>query len=144
MTATIGLLDTNVVVLAERLDPTLTEQGLLPEIALITAVTLAELTAGPLAAKTDRARAVRQRRLQQAEVMFEPLAFDAAAARAYAGVASTLRRAGPKPAARAFDALIAAIAVANDLPLYTCNPSAFQGIDGLAVTAVPHPDDKGT
>jgi len=63
---------------------------------------------------------------------FEPLVFGTAAARAYGAVAASVRRAGAKPAARAFDALIAATALANDLPLYTCN-QRFRGIDGLTV-----------
>ena len=36
---------------------------------------------------------------------------------------------------------IAAIAIANDLPLFTCNPDDFAGIDGLTVVEVPHPDN---
>jgi len=39
----------------------------------------------------------------------------------------------------AFDALIASVAIANELPLYTVNPADFGGIDGLDVRAVPHP-----
>ena len=66
-----------------------------------------------------------------------PLAFDAAAARAFGRVAASLRAAGRKPAARAYDALIAATALANGLPVYTANPADFSGIDGLVVVAVP-------
>ena len=72
--------------------------------------------------------------------MFEALPFDAAAARTYGRVAADLRRKGRKPAARAFDALIASVAIANDLRLYTVNPGDFAGIDELALVAVPHPD----
>jgi len=63
--------------------------------------------------------------------------------RAFGGVAASLRRSGRKPAARAYDALIAAIAIANDLPLYTSNPSDFAGIDGLTAVPVlaPSPDE---
>ena len=53
-------------------------------------------------------------------------------------VAASLRRAGRKPAARAYDAMIAAIALANGLPVHTCNPDDFAGIDGLTVIAVPY------
>ena len=71
----------------------------------------------------------RQARLQQAEADFDPLPFDAAAARAFGRVAASLRLAGRKAHARAYDAMIAAIAISNDLPLYTCNPGDFEHID---------------
>lgn len=70
---------------------------------------------------------------------FVPLPFDASAARAFGGVASSLRRAGRKTAARGYDAMIAATALANGLPIYTCNPDDFEGIDGLEMVAVPMP-----
>jgi hypothetical protein len=131
------VLDTNTVILLPRIgDP-----ELLPEEPLITAVTLAELTVGPLVASTDEERAARQAHLQQAEADFEPLSFDARAARAFGRVAASLRRAGRTPAARAYDAMIAATAMANDLPLYTCNPDDFSGIDGLDVVRVPTPGE---
>lgn len=130
-----GLLDTNTVILLPRLrDP-----QALPEQPLISTITLAELAVGPLVARDDAERAARQAHLQQAEADFEPLPFDAAAARAFGRVAASLRRAGRTPAARAFDAMIAAIALANDLPLYTANPADFAGIDGLEVVAVEQP-----
>ena len=131
-----GLLDTSTVILLPRLrDP----DGL-PDAPLISAITLAELSVGPLVATTDAERAARLAHLQQAEADFEPLPFDADAARAFGQVAASLRRVGRKSSARAFDAMIAAIAIANDLPLYTCNPDDFIGISGLDVVAVPHPD----
>jgi tRNA(fMet)-specific endonuclease VapC len=80
--------------------------------------------------------------LQQAEADFDPLPFDADAARAFGGVAASLRRSGRKAGARAYDAMIAATAVANDLPVYTCNPADFSGIDGLDVVAVPVPHER--
>ena len=95
---------------------------------------------GPLVADDERERAARHAVLQQAEADFQPLPFDANAARAFGQVAASFRRAGRKPAARAYDAMIAAIAIANDLPLYTCNPSGFAAIDRLRVEPVPHPD----
>lgn len=113
----------------------------LPTEPLITAVTLAELSVGPLAAKGESERVARQTQLQQAEADFEPLPFDADAARAFGGVAASLRRAGRKTTARAYDAMIAATAVAGNLPIYTCNPTDFNGIDGLEVVAVPVPED---
>ena len=130
-----GVLDTSTLILLQRL----TDSASLPEEPLITAVTLAELSVGPLVARDPDERAARQARLQQAEADFDPLAFDADAARAFGRVASSLRRAGRKTAARTYDAMIAATAVANDLPLYTCNPADFSDIDGLDVIAVPVP-----
>lgn len=131
----VGVLDTSTLILISRLDP-----DDLPTEPVITAVTLAELSVGPLVATDAAERAARQARLQQTEAAFEPLPFDASAARAFGGIAASLRAAGRKPAARAFDALIAAIAVANDLPVYTCNPRDFTGIVGLRIEGVPHPD----
>src|SRR5947208_3223486 len=101
---------------------------------------VAELSVGPLATDDPQERAARQLRLQETEAAFEPLPLDAAAARMFGQVAASLRREGRKPAARAFDALIASIALANQLEVYSCNPDDFAGIDGLGVAAVPHPD----
>lgn len=131
-----GVLDTSTVILLQRI----TDAGALPAEPLITAITLAELAVGPLVAEGDEERATRQAHLQQAEADFAPLPFDDAAARAFGGVAASLRRAGRKAAARAYDAMIAATALANDLPIYTCNPDDFGGIDGLEVIAVPVPE----
>ena len=130
-----GILDTNTVILLERLDP-----DDLPAEPVITAVTLAELSVGPLVTDDDHERAARQARLQEVESVFEPVPFDAAAARAFGGVAAALRRSGRKPSARAFDALIAATAIANQLPLYTCNPRDYAGIDDLDLIEIPRPD----
>jgi tRNA(fMet)-specific endonuclease VapC len=133
-----GVLDTNTVIMLPRLaDP-----AVLPAEPLITAVTLAELSVGPLVASTDTERGARQAHLQQAEADFDPLPFDAAAARAFGRVAASLRRAGRKTSARAYDAMIAAIALANGLPVYTCNPDDFVGIDGLEVVTVPVPSPE--
>ncbi len=127
-----GLLDTSVVVgLADVADP-----DELPQRPLISAVTLAELSLGPLVARDDAARAARQATLQLTEASFDPLPFDAEAARALARVAASLRASGRRPAARAFDALIAATALANGLPLHTANVRDVTGIDGLDVREV--------
>ena len=131
-----GLLDTSTVILLPRIS----KPEVLPKLPLISAVSLAELAVGPLVAVTEVDRERRQAHLQQAEADFEPLPFDAAAARAFGRVAASLRRAGRKPAARAYDALIAATSIANGLPLYTVNPADFAGIDELEVVSVPHPD----
>jgi predicted nucleic acid-binding protein len=117
----------------------ITEPDKLPAEPLITAITLAELAVGPLVAEDANERTARQAHLQQAEADFVPLPFDAAAARAFGRVSASLRQAGRKTAARAYDAMIAATAVANDLPVYTCNPDDFAGIDGLDVMPVPVP-----
>lgn len=130
-----GVLDTNTVLLL----PLIGEPGLLPDEPLITAVTLAELSVGPLVARDSHERAARQAHLQQAEADFDPLPFDAAAARAFGRVGASLRRAGRKPAARTLDAMIAATALANELPVHTCNPADFADIEGLHVVAIPYP-----
>jgi tRNA(fMet)-specific endonuclease VapC len=131
-----GILDTSTVILLSQF----TDSTDLPSEPLITAVTLAELSVGPLVAKDEPERVARQAQLQQAEADFDPLAFDASAARAFGGVAASLRRMGRKTSARGYDAMIAAIAIANDLPIYTCNPSDFAGIEGLSVIEVPVPE----
>jgi tRNA(fMet)-specific endonuclease VapC len=128
-----GILDTSTVILLRRL----TDAAALPSEPLITTVTLAELSVGPLVTDDESERVARQAHLQQAEADFEPLAFDAAAARAFGAVAASLRRSGRKASARAYDAMIAATAIANGLPIYTCNPADFDGIEGLEVVAVP-------
>lgn len=131
-----GLLDTSTLIFLPRLrDP-----NALPAEPRISTITLAELSVGPLVTSDERERAARQAHLQQAEADFDPLPFDAEAARAFGQVAASLRRSGRKTAARAYDAMIAAVALANELPLYTCNPDDFAGIEGLVVVAVPHPD----
>jgi tRNA(fMet)-specific endonuclease VapC len=133
-----GLLDTSTVIALPLLH---SELGL-PEEPLISTITLAELSVGPLVATSDEERAARQSVLQQAESDFEPLPFDAPAARAFGRVASSLRQAGRKPQARVYDALIAAVAIANALPLHTCNPADFVGITGLEVVTVPVPESR--
>lgn len=130
-----GILDTSTLLDLGALDA-----ARLPAEPLITAVTLAELSVGPHVARSAPERAARQAHLQQAEADFDPIPFDASAARAFGRVASALRHAGRKPAARAYDALIAATAIANDLPLFTCNVRDFEGIPELQL----HPVDRGS
>lgn len=134
----VGLLDTSTVIVLSRLS----NPGELPGAPRISAITLAELSVGPLLATTEVERAARLAHLQQAEADFESLPFDADAARAFGQVAACLRRAGRKPSARAYHAMIAAIAIANELPLYTCNPDDFTGIEGLDVVAIRHLDAR--
>ncbi|MDQ3630066.1 MAG: PIN domain-containing protein [Actinomycetota bacterium] len=122
-----GLIDTSVVIGIEHVAP-----GALPAQMAIAAVTLAELAAGPHAAGDPTERARRQDRLQRAEATFDAIPFDADAARAYgrlyAEVASGRRKARGK---RALDLLIAATALAAELPLYTRNPYDFDGLHAL-------------
>ncbi len=127
-----GVLDTSTVISLPRV----TDVQSLPAEPLITAVTLAELSVGPLVTDDEAERAIRQAQLQQAEADFRPLPFDDRAARAFGRVAASLRRSGRKPAARAYDALIAATALAHDLPIYSVNVRDFDGIAGLEVVAV--------
>ena len=130
-----GILDTSTLILLASIADT----SSLPTEPLITAVTLAELSVGPLVAGDDAERAARQAHLQQAESDFDPLSFDAEAARAFGRVAADLRAAGRKPAARAYDAMIAAIGIARGLPIHTCNPDDFRGIAQLTVIPVVNP-----
>jgi predicted nucleic acid-binding protein len=134
-----GVVDTSTVILLAGIDPLQ-----LPEEPVITTVTLAELSVGPLVATNDRERTRRQAHVQVAEASFVPLPFDVPAARAFAGVAASLLSAGRKTAARAYDAMIAAVAIANGLPVYTCNPVDFAGIDDLVVVPVVHPDRRSS
>lgn len=131
----VGGLDTNVVVLLGRL-----RAQELPGEPVISTVTLAELSVGPLATDDLTERAARQARLQETEAAFDQLAFDAASARAFGRLAAGLRRSGPEVRPRALDVLIASVAAANGLPLHTCNPSDFTGMEDLTLVAVPHPD----
>jgi tRNA(fMet)-specific endonuclease VapC len=130
-----GILDTSTLLLLGRLD----DPAALPDQPAITAITLAELAVGPLVAREPAEQARRQAHLQQAEADFVPLPFDAAAARAFAGVALSLRATGRKAATRRYDAMIAAIAISTGQLLYTCNPRDFDGIEGLDLVAVTLP-----
>jgi predicted nucleic acid-binding protein len=86
---------------------------------------------GPLVASDDLERAKRLATVQQAEAGFDPIPFDAPAARALGKVAAAYRRSGRKPVARSCAAMITATALANGLPLDTANPEDLLGIDGL-------------
>ena len=121
-----GLLDTSVVV---DLDSISAE--VLPEHVAVSAVTLAELAAGPTAAADLAERARRQDRLQRAEAAFDPLPFDVEAARAYARIYAAVRAHGRSAQRRLADLFIASIALANDLPVVTRNGADFAGLDEL-------------
>ncbi len=122
-----GLVDTSVVIDLDRIDPTL-----LPETLAISAVTMAELAAGPHATDDPPERARRQERLQRAERAFDPLPVDAAVARSYGLVYAAVAAAGRKPRERrALDLLLAATALRSNLPLYTRNPTDFAELEAL-------------
>ena len=121
-----GLLDTSVVI-----DLDLLAADLLPEEVAISAITLAELAAGPFAATSVDERARRQDRLQRVEAAFDPLPFGVDAARAHARIIAAAREAGRQPRRRAADLLIAATALAEQLPLVTRNGDDFAGLDAL-------------
>lgn len=122
-----AVLDTSVVVDLERVDP-----AKLPEEPLITAITMAELAAGPAATDDPVERARRQDRLQRAEAAFAPLPFDDRAARAYGQVYAAVSAAGRKSRGpRALDLLIASTALSARLPLYTRNPADVKELDDL-------------
>jgi predicted nucleic acid-binding protein len=128
-----GLIDTPIVIDLGRVDP-----ADLPSEIAVSAVTLAELAAGPHAADDPDERARRQDRLQRTEATFESLPVDGAVARAYGRVYAAVAAGRKARGRRAFDLLIAASALAAELPLYTRNPGEFQELDGLLeVVAVP-------
>ena len=122
-----GLIDTSVVIDLERIDP----NDLPTEIA-ISAVTFAELAAGPHATADPAERARRQDRLQRVETTVDPLPVDGAVARAYGRVYASVAAAGTKTRGRrAFDLLIAATALASGLPIYTREAENFTDLGGL-------------
>lgn len=120
-----GLLDTSVVI-----DLDLLRADDLPRELAISAVTMAELAAGPAAAEGDEA-ARRQDRLQRAESVFDPLPFGVEAARAYGRVFAAVRQTGRQPRRRFADLLIASTALAEGLPLVTRNAADFVGLEEL-------------
>jgi predicted nucleic acid-binding protein len=122
-----GLIDTSVIIDVEQI-----EREDLPLEVAVSAITMAELAAGPHATADRAERARRQDRLQRAEATFEPLPVDAEVARAYGRVYAAMAASGRKARGRrAVDLLIAATAVAADLPLYTRNPDDFVGLSDL-------------
>jgi predicted nucleic acid-binding protein len=135
-----GLLDTNIVILRKWIDP-----AELPAEVAISAITLAELSAGPHEVRRNEEQSdydehtERGRRLdilQRAENEFDPIPFDTEAARIYGRVCAAVIGAGRKPRRRVADLMIAAIAIAEELPLFTTNPDDYKGLDGL-LTVVP-------
>ena len=130
------MLDTSTVILRGRIDD---PADLLDEV-VISVITLAELSVGrmsPVPTKSARhARRICSRRSRTSTCWCSMPSL-----RAHLGqLRASLRASGRKPAARAYDALIAASAIAYDLPLYSCNPSDFDAIPRLDLRTVPHPD----
>ncbi len=145
-----GLLDTDILVLRRWIDP-----AELPDEMAISAVTLAELSAGPHQVRPSseqdlydehEERARRTEALQRAESEFDPVPFDAEAARIYGRVTAAVVAAGRKPRRRIADLMIAATAIAEDLPLYTTHPGDYAGLEKLVrvvpVTRPPLPQQK--
>ena len=143
-----GMLDTNILILRPWIDPTE-----LPDEMAISAITLAELSAGPHEVRPNAEQdkyeehAERARRLeilQRVEAEFDPVPFDAEAARIFGRVTAAVIAAGRRPRGRVVDLMIASIAIAEGLPLYTTIPAAFSGLDSLlpimpvARPPVPH------
>ena len=118
-----GVLDTSVLIDHDQI---IADQ--LPDESAITAVTLAELAAGPHATENKDERARRQDRLHWATATWDPLPFDAESARMYGRVFAAARAAGQASRARLADLLIASTAAANGLPLFTRNPSDFAAL----------------
>ena len=122
-----GLLDTSVVIALPHVD-----RSLLPVEMALSAVTFAELVAGPHATDDVEERARRQDQLQRAQRTFDPVPFDADAAQAFGRVYAAVTAKGRKARGRrAMDLLIAATALATGVPLFTCNPADFEGLGGL-------------
>ena len=121
-----GVLDTSVVIDHDLIDP-----AMLPDESAITAITLAELAAGPHATENRDERARRPDRLQWAAASWDPLPFDGESARMYGRVFAAARAATQSSRARLADLLIASTAAANGLPLYTRNPADFSPLKRL-------------
>ncbi len=133
-----GLLDTSVLI-----EPV--TSAYLPSEVSISALSIAELAAGPHATADPAERGRRQEHLQIVEATFDPLPFDASCARAYGRVYATISQAGRKPRGRrAVDLLIAATAIANDLPLYTRNAQDLNGLEPLLEIVEAGPSDPSS
>ncbi len=135
-----GMLDTSILILRRWIDP-----AELPDEMAISAITLAELSAGPHEVRRNDEqdaydehveRACRLDVLQRAESEFDPVPFDAEAARIYGRVSAAVIASGRKPRRRMVDLMIAATAIAEGLPLFTTNPDDFNGLHDL-LTVVP-------
>lgn len=89
----------------------------------------------------ERARRIEVR--QNAEALFDPLPMDERAARRFGHIGAAVLAAGRNPKPRRIDLMIAAIASARRLPLFTVNPADFTGLGSLlTVHPVAHPDAR--
>ncbi|MGH9001319.1 MAG: type II toxin-antitoxin system VapC family toxin [Acidimicrobiia bacterium] len=121
-----GLLDTSVLIDHPSIDP-----ANLPDESAVSAITFAELAAGPHTTTDAAERSRRQDRVHWATATFEPIPFDGDAARAYGRIVSAVRASGRKERSRVADLLIAATASSQGLALYTRNPDDFSPLDGI-------------
>jgi predicted nucleic acid-binding protein len=133
-----GLVDTNVIIRLAALDP-----SQLPDELVLSAVTLAELSAGPHRTDDPTERARRMSVLQHAEATFDPLPFDAEAARAFGMVSAAVLASGRQTRRRIADLMIAAVAVVARIPLYTTSPRDFLGLDHLLTVVAVERDVAG-
>ncbi|GAB3798517.1 hypothetical protein GCM10028798_10890 [Humibacter antri] len=135
-----GLLDTNILIHWDRLNA-----DELPQEAAICTITLAELSAGVNLASGENAVAERARRiavLQRVEHGFDPIPFEADAARMFGQLSAAIAQIGRTPRRRVADLMIAAVAAVNGLALFTTNPADYEGLgDLVTVVAVARPDD---
>jgi len=139
-----GMLDTNIMILRSWIDP-----AELPDEMAISAITLAELSAGPHQVRRNdeqdlydehAERARRLEVLQRAESEFDPVPFGAEAARAFGRITAAVIASGRKPRRRIADIMIAATALSEQLPLFTTNPDDFTGIgDLMQIISVTRP-----
>jgi len=127
MTAeTRGILDTSVVIDRTTVDP-----AALPDTWALSAITLAELSAGPLLTDDPAIQAERQIDLQWAESTVEAIPFTSDTSRIFGQLCGLVRAAGRKPQPKALDPMIAATAVEHNVSLYTRNPKDLQGLDPI-------------
>lgn len=132
-----GLLDTSVVIGIDEVDG-----ARLPDEVAISALTLAELSSGPHTAANELERARRQDRTQRFEAEADVLAFESRCARAYGQIYAAVAAAGRKARGnRAVDLMIAASAMAYELPLYTLNPNDLRGVEELIEIIDARSDD---
>lgn len=135
-----GLLDTNIVILRHAIDA-----DELPDEMAISAITLAELSAGVHLVNGENPEAIEERArradvLQRAENEFDPIPFDSESARIFGRISAAVQARGRTPRRRIADLMIASIAAAAELPLYTTNPADFDGLSSIVrVVAVQRP-----
>jgi predicted nucleic acid-binding protein len=121
-----GVLDTSAYIDLALLDP-----ADLPVNPELTAITMAELHQGVAMARDAASRAARTEKLGAAIVEFEPLPFDGQAAARYGSLVALTIQANRDPKPRRIDLMIAAIASARGLPLYTRNGKDLTGLADL-------------